>query len=102
MGRRKTLKENFNTVCTTLTQIFDRSIENAYHTGTSNMSQRQFGSLVPKEILEKILYLYGKPSLVDLEKSLLKLHDPMEPTFPVEVMIFGMEDIRMFLLANSN
>ena len=68
MGRRKIIKENFNTVCTTLTQIFDRSIDKAYHTGSSNMEQQWFGSLIPKEIFEKILHLYGKPSLLELEK----------------------------------
>ena len=37
MGIRKNDQRNFDTVCTALTQIFERTIYKAYHTGATNM-----------------------------------------------------------------
>ena len=66
------------------------------------MGHRGFGSLTPKEIYEKLLHLYGKLSLSELENALLKLHDPMYRTLPVEVMLCGIEEIKMFLLVSTD
>ena len=63
MGSRKAFEENIDTMCTTLTQIFECTIDEAFHTSATNMGHRVFSSLVPKEILDKILHLYGTPSL---------------------------------------
>ena len=38
----KTPKENFDTVCTTLTQIFECTINNDYHTGSTKTGQGGF------------------------------------------------------------
>jgi hypothetical protein len=46
--------------------------------------------------------LYGKPSLSELDKALARLHDPMDRTAPIEVMLREVEEIQMFLLANPD
>ena len=96
----KTLDKLFDTVCTTFTQNFERIINKTYHTGATNMGQRSFGFLAPKTTLENLLRLYGNPSLPELERELLKLHDSMDRTLSVEVMLHGREKIQMFLLEN--
>ena len=62
----KNLEENFDTVCTTLTQISDRIINDAYHTDATSMGQQGFGSFTTKAILEKLLRMCGNPSLPEL------------------------------------
>ena len=101
-GRQKILEENIDTLCTAVTQIFEITIDDTYHKGATNIGQRGFGYLTIKEILENLPHLYGKPSLPKLEKALLKLHEPMYYTIPVEVMLRGMEEIKMSLPANPN
>lgn len=46
--------------------------------------------------------LYGKPSLTKLDKALTRLHEPMDRTAPIEVMLRNVEEIQMFLLANPD
>ena len=48
------------------------------------------------------MHLYGKTRLPELEKALLKFHNPMDCTLPIEVMLCGMEEIKIFLLANPD
>ena len=45
--------------------------------------------------------LYGKPSYFELEKALLHLSEPMDRNMPIKVMLKGIEDVQMFLLANE-
>ena len=53
----------------------------------------------PVDILEKLQRLYGKPSYQELDAELLRLNKPMNIMQPVEVMIRGIKEVKLFLLA---
>ena len=44
--------------------------------------------------------LYGEPSLTELEGALLHLNEPMNRSHPIEVMLQGIKEVQIFLLAN--
>jgi len=64
------------------------------------MGQRDFGNLTPKQILNQLMLLYGKPSLPELEASLRQLLQPIYRTKPIEVMLRDIKGVQMFLLSN--
>ena len=55
MGGRKNIEENFDIVCTALTQIFERSINDDYHTVANNMVQRKVWLPQPKRNIGEAL-----------------------------------------------
>ena len=99
---QRELRDRFNYVKLALTQAFKDAIPDAYHTGATGMGQQGFGNLTPAQILACLMERYGKPSVPELKKALLRLHEPMDCTAPVEVMLCKMEEIQMFLLANPS
>ena len=44
---------------------------------------------------------YGKPGIVDINKELLHLNDPMDSDMQIEVMLRSLEEVQMFLLAST-
>ena len=44
--------------------------------------------------------LYGKPILTELEGALLRLNEPMNRSHPIEVMLWGIEEVQIFILTN--
>ena len=96
----KQVADTFDAVKFVLVQIFEDAIDDTYHAGATGMGQRGFGHLKPDEILAKLLELYGHPTLEELDAALLRLHDPMDRTEPVEVMLRTIEEVQMFLLAD--
>ena len=74
----KDMSDTFDAVKLVLTQIFEEAIDDAYHTGATGMGQRGFGNLTPDRILERLMELYGRPSLAELKKAMQRLHDPMD------------------------
>jgi hypothetical protein len=66
------------------------------------MGQRGFGNLAPDEILARLLHLYGKPQLPEIERALKHLHAPMDRTAPIEVMLPELEEVQMYLLADRD
>ena len=88
---------------TTLQQLFEGSIDHAYHSGgmtNKGMARRGFGSDKPPAILELLKRLYGTQSLQELYQAPPRLHDPMYPNQLVEVMLHTTEEVQMFLMAN--
>ena len=84
-----------------LKSTFKRVIDKAYHT-TSNtgIMGDGFGQLTPFEILQLIRKTYGQANIQEIEAKLLHLNNPMDSNLPVEVMIWYIEDVQRFLLAN--
>ena len=66
----KDIEDNYENVKTVLTQLFEFVIDDAYHTGAMGMGQSEFGSLTPKQIMDNMMTLHGKPSLPELETPL--------------------------------
>ena len=82
------------------TKTFEDVIYPAFHTGSSGLATRGFGNTKPYDVLACIHSLYGKPSLTELEGALLRLNVPMNHSHPIEVMLRGIEEVQIFLLAN--
>ena len=83
-----------------LTKKFEDVIDPAFHTGSRGLATRGFGNTKPYYILAHMHSLYGKPSLTELEGALLRLNEPMNHSHPTEVMLQGIEEVQIFLLAN--
>ena len=83
-----------------LTKTFEDVIDPAFHTGSCGLATRGFGNTKPYDVLAHMHLLYGKPSLTELEGALLRLNEPMNRSHPIEVMLRGIEEVQIFLLAN--
>ena len=67
----KDLMDTYRNMCTSLRQIFERSIDPAYHSGVmtnTGMASRGFGSDKPPAIFERLNILYGTPILKELDQ----------------------------------
>ena len=83
-----------------LTKTFEDVIDPAFHTVSRGLATIGFGNTKPYDVLSHINSLYGKPSLTELEGALLRLNEPMNHSHPIEVMLRGIEEVQIFLLAN--
>ena len=102
---KKELRETFENVRTALSLLFERIIDQAYHsggTGAVGLARRGFGNDEPPDIYARLQRLYGKPTIQELDQALLRLNEPMDRNQPVEVMLKGMEEIQMFLMAHPD
>ena len=82
-----------------LTNTFKDFIDTAFHTGSSGLATRGFVNTKSYDVLAHMHSLYGKPSLTELEGALLRLNEPMNRSHPIEVMLRGIEEVQIFLLA---
>ena len=82
-----------------LPKTLEDVIDPAFHTGSCGLATRGFVNTKPYEVLSHIHSLYGKPSLIELEGALLCLNEPMNCSHPIEVMLWGIEEVQIFLLA---
>ena len=78
--------------------MFKRIIDPSYH--FSGMARTGFGTDEAPSILQRLHTLYRKFSLGEIDESLLCLHDPTERNQPVEVMIWVIEEVQIFLLSH--
>ena len=83
-----------------LTKTFEDFIDPAFHTRSRGLVTRGFGNTKPYDILSHLHLLYGKPSLPELEGALLRLNKPMNRNHLIEVMLRGIEEVQIFLIAN--
>ena len=65
------------------------------------MGQQGSGNNEPPAILKRLQRLYGHLSLEDLYTVLLHLNDTMDSNEPAEVMIWAIEEVKMFLFVSS-
>ena len=97
---QKEKRNTFENLLMVLTKTFEDVIDPALHTGSHGLATRGFGNTNPCGVLAHIHSLYGKPSLTELEGALLRLNEPMNRSRPIEVMLRGIEEVQIFLLAN--
>ena len=98
---KKEMRDTLLNIETCLRTTFERCIDKNYHSSTSGgMGQRGFGNDQPRDISKRLMTLYGKPTVHELEGALKRLLDPMERNDPIEVMLRDIEDVQMFLLAH--
>ena len=83
-----------------LTKTIEDVIDPAFHTGSRGLATRGFGNTKPYDVLAHIHSLYGKPSLTELEGALLRLNEPTSRSHPIEVMLWGIEEVQIFLIEN--
>ena len=84
-----------------LKATFESVIDKAYHTtGNTGIMGDGFGKLTPYDILQRLLKMYGRANIQEIEAKLLHLNNPMDRNLPVEVMIRDIEDVQQFTLAN--
>ena len=97
---QKEKRNTFENLLMVLTKTFEDVIDPTLHTGSHGLETRGFGDTKPYDVLAHIHSLYGKPSLTELEDALLRLNEPMNRSHPIEVMLRGIEEVQIFLLAN--
>ena len=88
----KDLSDSFENVKSVLVRVFLDVIPTAYHSGAATMGQKGFGNLAPREILFRLVHLYGKPTLAEVQQCLTRLAVPMDRIAPVEVMLRDVEE----------
>ena len=66
----------------------------------TGMSRLGFGNYKPPAILERLKILYVPPSLKELEQALLRLHEPMDCSQLVEVMLRNTKEVQIFLMVH--
>ena len=84
-----------------LTKMFEEVVDPAFHSGSKGLSTKGFGITPPVDILVNIQCLYGKPSYQDLGNALLRLNKLMNIMKPFKVMLKGIEEVQLFLLARG-
>ena len=97
---QKEKRNTFEKLIMVLTKTFEYVIDPAFHTESRGLATIGFGNTKPYNVLVHIHSLYGKPSLTELEGALLRLNEPMNRSHPIEVMLQGIEEVQIFLLAN--
>ena len=84
-----------------LKATFERVIDKSYHTtGNTGIMGECVGQLTPIEILQRLRKTYVRANIQKIEAKLLHLNNPMDRNLPVGVMIWDIEDVQRFLLAN--
>jgi hypothetical protein len=98
----KEIHDSFKNIKTALKKMFERVIDSSFHTsGNAALMSTGFGTMTPPEIMARLRRLYGKATIHELERQLLILQQPMDRNNPVEMMLRGIEEVQMFLLADA-
>jgi hypothetical protein len=98
----KEIHDSFKNIKTALKKMFERVIDSSFHTsGNAALMSTGFGTMTPPEIMARLRRLYGKATIQELERQLLILQQPMDRNNPVEMMLRGIEEVQMFLLADA-
>eukprot|EP00978_Attheya_sp_CCMP212_P031336 scaffold118072_cov58-Attheya_sp.AAC.1 len=98
----KETHDSFKNIKMALKKMFERVIDSSFHTsGNAILMATGFGTMTPPEIMTHMRWLYSKATIQELERQLLILQQPMDRTNPVEMMLRGIEEVQMFLLADA-
>jgi hypothetical protein len=97
---QKSKRDTFVNLITALTTILEDSFDVAFHSGGTALAERGFGTDTPPEILSRFQQNYGKPGYQEIKTALQRLNQPMDRMQPIEVMLRGIEEVQMFLLAS--
>ena len=82
-----------------LTTTLEDVIDLVFHTGSRGLATRGFRNTNPYNVLAHIHSLYGKPSLTELEGAQFPINEPMNRSHPIEMILRGIEEFQIFLLA---
>ena len=82
--------------------MFEEVVNPAFHSGSMGLDTKLFGTTTPVNILANLQHLYGKLSYQELDAALLSLNDPMKQMQLVELMLRGIGEVQIFLLANPD
>jgi hypothetical protein len=99
---QKSKRESFINLITALTTILEAAFDVAFHSGGTALAERGFGTATPQEILSRFQQNYGRPGYQEIKSALLRLTQPMDRMQPIEVMLRGIEEVQMFLLASPD
>jgi hypothetical protein len=99
---QKSKRDTFVNLITALTTILENAFDVAFHSGGTALAERGFGTATPPEILSRFQQNYGKPGYQEIKTALLRLTQPMDRMQPIEVMLRGIEEVQMFLLASPD
>ena len=83
-----------------LTNIFKEVVDPDFHYVSRGLATKGFGTTPPVDILANPQYLYGKPIYQYLDAASLRLNDLTNRMQTVEVMLRGIKEVKIFLLAN--
>eukprot|EP00978_Attheya_sp_CCMP212_P000295 scaffold531_cov30-Attheya_sp.AAC.4 len=98
----KETHDSFKNIKTALKKMFERVIDSSFHTsGNAALMATDLGTMTPPAIMTQMRRLYGKATIQELERQLLILQQPMDRNNPVEMMLRGIEEVQMFLLADA-
>jgi hypothetical protein len=98
----KETHDSFKNIKTALKNMFKCVIDASFHTsGNAALMATGFGTMTPPEIMTRMCHLYGKATIQELERQLIILQQPMDRNNPVKVMLWGIEEVQMFLLVNA-
>jgi hypothetical protein len=99
---QKSKHDAFVNLVTALTTILEEVFDVAFHSGGTALAERGFGIAKPPEILARFQQNYGRPGYQEVKSALLRLTQPMDRMQPIEVMLRGIEEVQMFLLASPD
>jgi hypothetical protein len=99
---QKGKRESFVNLVSALTTILEDAFDVAFHSGGTALAKRGFGTATPPEVLARFQKNYGKPGYQEIKAALLRLTQPMDRMQPIEVMLRGIEEVQMFLLASPD
>jgi len=83
-----------------LKTFFEWVINKACHLSATSTGLCGFGNDKPLLILSCLQLMYGHPSDSKTECHLLHLHEPMDRTLSIEVMLCQIEEVQQFIIAN--
>ena len=95
---KKEHHDNFRNLITALRAMFEEIIDQAYH--SAGMGRRGFGNELPPAILFRLQAQYGRPTIMETDAALKRLHEPMDRNKPIEVMLRVIEEVQLFLLSH--
>ena len=105
MKGHKGPSKTYTNACTVLCLLFEQIIDKAHHsggTGVTDLPRQGFRINKLPNIYVRLQWLYGKPTIQELDQALLQLNKPMNRNQPVGVMLKGMEEIQKFLMAHPD
>ena len=80
--------------------FFEYFIDPTFHSDSRGLATKVFRTTPPVDVLANLQRLYRKPRYQELDVALLRLNNPMHRMQPVEVMLRGIKELQLLLLAN--
>ena len=99
---KKEKRETFDNPKMVLTKVSEEVVDPAFHSSIRVLATKGFGTTTLVDTLSNIQRLYGKLRYQDIDAALLSLNKPMNRMQPVEVMLRGNKEVKLFHLDNPD